>query len=239
MRIFIKAFLVFIIISLLTGCLYPEERLKKNEIPYETQITSVQSAVDSYQKDSGGLLPIKTRDMSTPIYQKYPIDFNLLVPKYLAEPPGTSFENGGIYLYVLFDVENDPTVKLIDLRMAEKIREIKIRINAYLQSNGYPPFKEQISRGVFTLDFEKLGYKEPPQVLSPFSNEYLPFVIDGNGEIYVDYRIDLYQKLQKENMTVEKGDDIRNILVKDSPFVPAFSLPYTVNENNEPIFLID
>lgn len=239
MRLWIKSFLVLIIVSLLSGCLYPEERLKKNEIPYETQIASVQSAVDSYQKDNGGILPIKTRDMSTPIYQKYPIDFNLLVPEYLAEPPGSSFENGGIYLYVLVDVENDPTVKLIDLRMAEKIREIKIRIKAYRQSNGYPPFKEQITKGVYTLDFEKLGYKEPPQVLSPFSNEYLPFVIDGKGEIYVDYRMDLYQTLQKDNLAVEKGKDIRDILVKDSAFVPAFSLPYTIDDHNEPIFLID
>ncbi|MDQ0161524.1 hypothetical protein [Bacillus alveayuensis] len=235
----VNIFIILLYIPLLSGCLYPEERLAKNQIPYEAQIASVQTAVDQYQEKTGGLLPIKTRDMSTPIYQKYPIDFNLLIPEYLSEPPGTAYENGGIYLYVLIDVEEDPTVKLIDLRIAEQIREIKLRINAYRDSHGYPPFKEEITHGVYTLDFQKLGYQEDPQVESPFSNEYLPFVIDSQGEVYVDYRLDLYQALLENGNDVQQGDDIRYLLVEDSPFVPAFSLPYTIDENNEPIFLLN
>jgi hypothetical protein len=116
---FIKMMACFFGCFLLSGCLYPEEKLQKNTIPYEDQIAAVQNSVDRFQEESGGLLPIKTRDMTTPIYQKYPIDFSALSPKYMAEPPGTAFESGGIYLYALVDVEENPTVKLIDLRIAD------------------------------------------------------------------------------------------------------------------------
>ncbi|HEX6923389.1 MAG TPA: hypothetical protein VF149_06155, partial [Bacillales bacterium] len=53
---------------------------------YETQIHSVQEAVDKFQKHTG-VLPIKNRDMGTPIYQKYPIKFERLVPKYMSGAP--------------------------------------------------------------------------------------------------------------------------------------------------------
>jgi PBP1b-binding outer membrane lipoprotein LpoB len=60
---------------LLSGCLYPKEELTQNQIPYKDQIKAVQTAVDDFQKNNGGILPIKTREAKTPIYQKYPIDF--------------------------------------------------------------------------------------------------------------------------------------------------------------------
>ncbi|AXI40029.1 MAG: hypothetical protein C6W58_08895 [Bacillaceae bacterium] len=229
-----KSFISIMFVLLLSGCLYPEERLHKNEIPYEAQIQSVQKAVEQYKADTEGLLPIKTRDKSTPIYEKYPIDFNLLIPEYLPEPPGTAFENGGIYLYVLVDVEKNPTVKLIDLRIAEAIRELKMRINAH----EYPPYEKQIAKNVFTLNYKKLGLKEPPHVKSPYSGENLPLVIDNNREVYVDYSLDLYRAIKESKRSFKEGEDIRHLLVENSPFVPAFSLPYTVNEKNEPVFLI-
>ena len=135
-RFYLAAILVLVT---LTGCMYPEEKLVQNQVPYKDQLDSVQSAVDQYKEANGGLLPIKTKDAETPIYQKYPIDFKKIVPRYMAESPGNAYENGGLFQYVLVDAETDPTVKLLDLRMAETIREIKMRINA----TGYPPFKEK------------------------------------------------------------------------------------------------
>lgn len=44
-------------------------------MPYEDQLDAVQNAVDSFRENSSGLLPIKTRDMETDQYIKYPIDF--------------------------------------------------------------------------------------------------------------------------------------------------------------------
>jgi hypothetical protein len=232
----VKSIILFILtITLLTGCMYPKGELAKNQVPYKDQITSVQSAVNQFQKDSGGLLPIKTREGDTPIYQKYPIDFEKIVPKYLSEAPGNAFENGGIFQYVLVDVETNPSVKLIDLRVTDTIRDIKLRINA---NGGYPPYKEKLSENVYSLDFSKLGYKEEPFAASPFTTLNLPFVTGVDGEIYVDYRMDLYQVLQKNKIEIAPNEDIRYLLVKDSMFVPAYSLPYTIdNSTKEPVFL--
>ena len=67
---------------------------------------------------------------------------------------------------------------------------------------------------------------------SPYSGKGLPFVINEKGEIYVDYRIDLYEALKKMKGNLRR-EDIRNILSKDSPFVPAYSLPYTVKNGEQ------
>ncbi|MFC3882732.1 hypothetical protein ACFOU2_04155 [Bacillus songklensis] len=233
-----KSFMLLVsslMIVLLSGCLYPNEKLVKNQVAYKDQLAAVQTAVNQYRTDSEGLLPIKTRDMNTPIYQKYPIDFNKLVPKYMQEPPGTAFENGGVFSYVLVDVETNPTVKLIDLRIAEQIRDIKIRMKAY----KYPPFKEMIAKGIFTIDYKKIGYEEEPYVISPFSGKNLPLVINHKGEVFVDYSMDLYDRLQKYKRTYKPGEDILPLLVQDSDFVPAYSLPYTIDsKKNEPVFLV-
>jgi hypothetical protein len=225
---------VILVILTLTGCMYPEEKLVQNQVPYKDQLDSVQSAVDQYKEANGGLLPIKTKDAETPIYQKYPVDFKKIVPRFMAEAPGNAYENGGLFQYVLVDAETDPTVKLLDLRMAETIREIKMRINA----TGYPPFKELIADNVYTLDFKKIGYKEEPVVVSPFTNQNLHFIISTDGEIYVDYRSDLYQAIKSSKKEFAEGEDIRGILADNSMFVPAYSLPYTIDkETNEPVFL--
>jgi hypothetical protein len=218
----------------LSGCMYPKEKLAENQIPYTDQIQAVQQAVNSFKEDNGGILPIKTKDAVTPIYQKYPIEFKKIAPKYIAEPPGNAFESGGIFQYVLIDVETNPTVKLLDLRMADTIREINIRI----KSNGYPPYKDKIADNLYTIDFDELGYKQEPYAVSPFTNQNLPFVVTTNAEVYIDYRQDLFQKLKEIDKEVKQGEDIRYILVEDSMFVPAYSLPYTIDpENNEPVFL--
>jgi hypothetical protein len=219
---------------LLSGCMYPKEELTQNQIPYKDQIKAVQTAVDDFQKDNGGILPIKTREAKTPIYQKYPIDFKKIAPKYIAEPPGNAYESGGIFLYVLVDVETKPTVKLLDLNVAETIRDIKLRI----KTNGYPPYKEQLAKNVYSLDYSKLGFKKAPYAVSPFTNQNLSFVITGDAEVYVDYRPDLYQVLKKTGKEPKPGEDIRSILVDDSMFVPAYSLPYTIDaKTKEPVFL--
>lgn len=223
-----------LIIGLLSGCMYPKEELAQNQIPYQQQIDAVQSAVNQFREENGGILPIKTKEATTPIYQKYPIDFKKIVPLYVAEIPGNAYESGGVFQYVLVDVMNKPTVKLLDVRLAETIREIKMRIH----SNGYPPYKEKIANNVYSLDFKKLGYKQDPVAISPYSQKNLPFIVDGNGEIHIDYRIDLYEKIKNNDFPFHEGEDIREILLQDAVFVPAFSLPYTIDfSSKEPIFL--
>ncbi|MDR6122568.1 hypothetical protein QFZ87_002165 [Bacillus sp. SLBN-46] len=234
MKIKLLGLILVITAAVLSGCMYPKEELTQNQIPYKDQVQAVQTAVDDFKRDNGGILPIKTKEAETPIYQKYPIEFKKISPKYIAEPPGNAYENGGIFQYVLVDVETNPTVKLLDLRMTETIRELKLRI----KTKGYPPYKAQIAKNVFSLDYKKLGYETAPFVVSPYTNQNLSLVITGSAEVYVDYRPDLYQKLKKSDIVVKPGEDIRSILVKDSMFVPAYSLPYTIDtKTKEPIFL--
>ena len=197
----------------------------------------VQAAVDQFQEDEGGILPIKTKDAKTPIYQKYVINLKKISPRYMADPPENAYEAGGFFQYVLVDVENDPTVKLLDVRVAQAIQDLYLRLNIYRQKNGYPPFKERLASHAFTLDYEKMGLEEAPTVTSPFSQKELHFIMDEEGDIYVDYTPDLYDALQKYEGVMKPGDDIREILVETSDFVPAYSLAYTVDEENKPILL--
>lgn len=231
-----KTILIVVLTAfLLSGCMYPEKELVQNQTLYKDQLQSVQAAVDAYRKDHGGLLPIKTEAANTPIYQKYPIDFTKLTPRYLAEPPGNAYESGGDFEYVLINDETNPTVKLFDLRITAIIQDINLRI----KTMKYPPFKGVIANNVFSLDFQKLGYDKPPYAISPYTHHKLPFVITGNADVYVDYRSDLEEALKKEKVSVKPGEDIRSILVKNSMFVPAYSLPYTIDSKNhqEPVFL--
>lgn len=219
---------------LLSGCLFPEEEKAENQVPDDLQLASVQKAVEEFQADTG-VLPIKTRDMDTDIFIKYPIDFEKLIPKYLAKAPANSFEKGGLFQYIIWDPEEKPTVKLVDLRSAERIRELNIRF----MSTYYPTFKEKITDYVYSIDFEKIGYKEDLTVQSPYTNNLLPLVVTTEGEVYIDYSLDLNIFLQENKVKPTPGEDIRMLLVDKYPVVPAYSLPYTVDENNEPVFMYD
>lgn len=223
------------VVSMLSGCLYPNDQLAQNQIPYEDQLQSVQTAVNKYKENNNGLLPIKNKDMKTPEYLKYPVDFNKLIPSYISDAPGNSYENGGVYQYVLVDAETNPTVKLIDLRITEKIRDVSLRVQVYKDKNTYPPIKETLSKGVFLLNYKKMGFKEEPFVISPYSQKNLPIVMGNDGEFYVDYSIDLFEKIN-DAKKMKTGEDIRKILVKDAPILPAYSLPYTI-KNGQPVFL--
>lgn len=218
---------------LLTACAYPESEQAKNQIPYEDQLAAVQNAVDQYQEATGGLLPIKTRDMDVDQFIKYPIDFSEIVPDYTAEIPTNAFETGGIYQYVLMNVEEDPIVKLVDLRTAEAIRSVNVRKSA---NGGRAPIAERVSDNVYKFNYDAMGFDEEPTVISPYSGRNLPLVVTGGGEVHVDYSIDLYTAIQEYEGELEEGEDIRFLLYEDNPVVPAYSLPYTVNEDNEPVF---
>ncbi|MHC0552344.1 DUF2768 domain-containing protein [Salinicoccus sp. CNSTN-B1] len=123
--------MMMIIIStvFMAGCLYPESEKAERQMPDETQIQMVQNAVELFSQDSGGLLPIKTKE-SQREYLEYQIDFEKLVPDYLEKRPENSYEMGGHYQYVVIDAEDDPKVKLADLRITEEVRSLRLRLNA-------------------------------------------------------------------------------------------------------------
>lgn len=232
--------LLFLGCFFLSGCLYPSERRVENQVPYPDQLQSVQQAVNQFQADNNGILPIKTREAGTPIYQKYPIDFGKLVPRYMQYPPGNSFENGGVYQYVLINVEEQPEVKLIDLVVSKDVQALQRTLYSYMAKNeNRAPVKKKVADGLFQLDYEKLGYKEEPRTKSPYFGNYLPFLIDSEANVIVDYQMDLNMALNQFEHQFTKGEDIRKILTDNFPFVPAFSVPYTIDENGEPVYLIE
>ncbi len=224
------------IVLVLSGCLYPDERRVENQIPYPDQIEAVQQAVLRYRADTG-FLPIRTFDQkTTPLYQRYVIDFSLLVPKYLQQPPGTAFESGGVYQYVLVDVEEDPKVKLIDLTFQKEVIKLEQKLSQYMRKHTYAPIKEILDVGLFKLDYEALGYDQEPLVKSPYSQSFLPLLLTNDREIIIDYRSEINWMLQEYGHSFEEGEDVRPILYEHSPFVPVLSVPYVLDENGEPIY---
>lgn len=229
--------LFLLVTTTLTGCLYPQNELAKNQIPNEKQLEMVQTAVLEYRDETNGLMPIKTKSSDVALYEKYLIDFSMLKEhQLLSEIPGTAFENGGVYQYTIITPEEDPRVKLIDLRIAEKLREVNVKLDIYRSKNLYPPFGEQVGTDIYTVNYEKLGFKTEQYVVSPYSKTNLPIIMNTDGELFVDYRIDLQQALTEHEHRFKEGDDIRPILEDHYPFVPVYSLPYTI-KNGEPVFL--
>lgn len=219
----------------LSGCFLPDEQRLENQITYPDQLQAVQSAIEQFQIDTG-VLPIYTFDEHTSLYNRYIVDFNQLVPQYLQQPPGTAFENGGVFRYALVNVEDEPEVKVIDLRPQSTIQQYHRRVNDYIRKHTYVPIKEIVDNGLFMLDFEELGFSEEPLVKSPYTDQFLPLLFTNDHEVVIDYRLDLYQMLTEHEHDFEEGEDIRPILVEHSHFVPARSVPYVIDEHGEPVY---
>ncbi|GAE25091.1 ABC transporter periplasmic binding protein yphF [Halalkalibacter wakoensis JCM 9140] len=222
----------------LNGCLFPDDQRAENRLAYPDQLQSVQHAVDQFQTDTG-VLPIRTFDQNTSLYQRYIIDFNQLVPRYLQQPPGTAFENGGVFQYVLVNVEEAPEIKVIDLTSQRQIQQFQQKLNDYMRKNRFAPIDEMVDVGLFKLDYEALNYKEAPHVRSPYHDTYLPLLLTNDGEIIIDYRIDLNMMLQEKDHSFEEGEDIRSLLYEDTPFVPFRSVPYVLDDNGEPAYAME
>lgn len=231
-----KIGILILAILFLSGCLYPANELNQNKIPYEDQLDMVQKAVEQYSEMTNGLMPIKTSEADTPIFQKHLIDFKVLKDKQiLSTLPGNAFESGGIFQYVIYTPDDDPRVKLIDLRTAEMLRKVNIKLDQYRSKHTYPPYGKEVGDGIFYIDYEKIGFDKEQYVVSPYSEENLPIIMDIDGKLYIDYRIDLQRALEEHEGEYQDAEDIRYLLVENSPFVPAYSLPYAVSDH-EPVF---
>ncbi|MCF6093534.1 hypothetical protein L1765_05975 [Microaerobacter geothermalis] len=229
-----KRMILFLLVAIfLTGCMYPQERRMEN-IPVDQSVKMVQEAVEQFQEETT-VLPIETRPADTPVYEKYIIDFGKLVPRYIPFVPTNAFENGGIYKYVLVDVETEPKVKLLNLYLLNEINDIQRRVNLYKYKTTALPVKSMIDKNYFTIDFSQLNRKAP-EIKSPFTSNFLPVIMDINGKVGIDYSMDLMIKLKEVVQLPPDGEDIRDLLVNDSYFVPVASFEYTL-KNNEPVFL--
>ncbi|MGV3488075.1 MAG: hypothetical protein ACO1OC_05765 [Tuberibacillus sp.] len=234
-----KKIYITIIMALffMTGCLNPGNEKAQNHIAYKSDITAVQQAVDDYKKKTK-VLPIKNSTEKTPIYKKYPIDFDKLIPDYMPNAPANAYEEGGIFQYVLVDAETDPKVKVIDLTLTNKVDEIQMKIDEYRSIHHFSPLKSVIMDGVYSIDYKAIGYDKPPYITSPYSGKELGFVMDKDSNVHINYLPDIYDAVKKLGKTQPEGEDLRPLLVKDSFFVPVDSLPYTMKDG-QVTFLIN
>lgn len=224
---------LFSVLIFLSACMYPEEERSENNIPPEADIQNVQSAVENFQESEGGILPIKTTSDNVE-YLDYQIDFTRISPQYISDIPTTAFENGGNFQYVIIDAEDNPTVKLADLRIIEELRSLSLRINGM---GEHVELGDQVGPNVYQLDLEHYNLSENPTVTSPYTGKPLNVYYNGGQEFVVDYRPDLNHIIQNEGLEFETGDDIRSILYEYTPIVPIYSPEMTVDENNEAIFM--
>jgi len=222
--------MIAMMVFFMAGCMNPGNEKAQNHIAYKSDITAVQEAVNEFKKANNGILPIKNSTEKTPIYKKYPIDFDKVIPEYMASAPDNAYEEGGIFQYVLVNAETNPTVKVIDLTLTNKVDEIQMKIDNYRSAHHFSPLKSIVLDGVYTIDYKDLGYDKPPYIISPYSGKELGFVMDNQSKVYINYLPDIYDAVKKSGKTHPEGEDLRPLLLKDSYFVPVDSLPYTMKD---------
>lgn len=217
--------LVFIfLVLLLAGCMYPQERRLENQVPSQVYLEMTQKAVDLF-REKETVLPLVTRPMDTQIFEKYEIDFQKLIPRYLPDAPGNSFEKGGIFKYVLIDVETKPTVKLAHLGAVSTVANVQQAVNRFRAENGYLPVGKEVGYGYFSINYKQIGMKEQT-VESVYSPQLIPLILNKKGEVGIDYTSDI-ATFVRQKKTLPQNVDPRYELARNSLFVPVKSFPYT------------
>ena len=224
---------LFMMLFSLTGCLYPKDQLKQNQVAPKEAVRNVQAAIDQYKAETG-MLPIKNSTAETPKYEKFLVDFAKLGRTgYLTDIPTAAFENGGNYNFLVIDEETSPRVKLLDILAFQKINDIQSWVKTYVQTNKVLPKGEQMYPGFYQIDYKQMK-KESPDIRSVFSGQSIQALVDDNGVVYSDYGIDIMQFVQKSGKTDYDAEfDLRTLLVDGSDFVPVKSPAYRL-VNNEP-----
>ncbi|MDR6224512.1 hypothetical protein [Desmospora profundinema] len=218
-----------------TGCQVRTQEFNQRvmqDLPQEVQ--QVQSALDRYMEQTP-VLPIKSAQGH--LYEKYVLDLNQLDP-YLGSRPSNSYEKGGHFVFVVADpgTGEDHQVRAMDLRVTEKMRDLKRRVDRHQQSTGKWPRGHREGEGVYQLDFEKLGI-DPVTIPSPYSAQWsLPVLIDGDGVLFLDYRAEVVRVMEEQKDKLSDRQDLRELLWKDSLFVPAYSPPMEIR-GDDPVLL--
>ena len=212
---------------LLSGCLYPDELRNENQIVPQESVIIVQNAVNTYLQRNG-VLPIKNSTQDTPIYEKYVIDFKKLLDSGLiSQIPANAFENGGSYVYVLVNPEEQPEVKMMDLVALQQAADLQKKVDDFRDKhNGQIPQGEAVGNGWHYINYDLLG-SEPLQIQSVFSGQYLNAIVHQSGKVVIDYAPDIMVIVQRENLSsIDSETDLRSILTEHSFFVPVQSHAY-------------
>lgn len=229
-----KYWLLFIPL-LLTGCVYGNQ-IKQQSSPVSGEyISVVQGAVDQYI-ERNGVPPIQNKPEDTPIYEKYRVDFTKLRNyNLIGTIPSNAFENGGTAIYVLVDIETKPLVKLMDLPSFQQMAELQREVNDYIKLHKKLPKGKYIAEHFYSLSADQLS-KKAIQIQSPYSRQLLEVVLHDSGRIAIDYSPELIKAIGKSGLQLSDDPslDLRAILVEQAYYVPAWSYPYHLI-NNEPV----
>jgi hypothetical protein len=220
---------LILLCACLSGCMYPQEMRKENQVASGEFIVVVQNAVEQYHAKTG-VLPIKNSTESTPLYEKYPVDFKKLKERaFISNVPANAFENGGTAIYVLVDPETKPTVKMMDLISYQQSVEVQKLVDEYKAKNaGKLPKGEEVAPSFNRVDFAAMN-KKPVQAQSMYTRQVsLPFIMDESGQVSIDYSEELMRLIDKKALqtSLDAKQDLRELLVKESFYVPARTVAY-------------
>ncbi|OPA81431.1 hypothetical protein BVG16_03730 [Paenibacillus selenitireducens] len=236
-RVGAAAAILMLLASLTTGCMYPKELRGENQLSYRETTLLVQNAVESYQKDNG-ILPIITSPQSTPMYEKYRINFEPLIDgKYLSAIPSTAYEKGGTGYFMIIHEETKPAVKVMDLTTFQQVNDVQKLVDTYKSAHaGELPAGEQAYPDFYDINGDLLNSKVPT-LKSVYSGEEIPFMMDKQGKVFVDYATDIMVAIQKSGKEPQgQNIDLRDLLVEASYYVPVKSTTYHwVNQQPVPI----
>lgn len=225
---FRSAALVAICLGLLalTGCLYPDDQSPGSEVSARESVLTVQDAVDRFFAQTD-VLPIQNADQSVPMYEKYKVDFGKLKRmQFMANIPKMAFENGGSYQFLIIDEETKPVVKLLDLVVYQTVAGVQKKVDQYRSNNGNRnPAGDEAYPGFANIDFGKLG-SASPDVRSMYSRQPLNLLVDEQGQVFVDYGIDIVTAIAKSDNPPQENVDLRRSLIEASYFVPVKSPVY-------------
>lgn len=228
LKVFRTSCLIILILSMLTltGCLYPNDQTPGGNASARESVLTVQDAVDRYQEQQE-LLPIQNADEDVPLYEKYKVDLGKLQRMgFISQIPSAAFENGGIYQFLVIDEETKPTVKLLDLVVFQAVGNVQTKVNQYRSSHANEnPTETELYEGFFTIDFGTLGISEP-DIISMFSKQSLNLLVNKQGQVFVDYGIDIATAVKKAEVLPKQEEDLRRLLIEASYFVPVRSPVY-------------
>ncbi|WP_018751419.1 hypothetical protein [Paenibacillus sanguinis] len=212
-----------------TGCLYRGEQQKTGPmISYTESVERVQQALDRFQEERG-ILPIFTAGEEIPRYEKFRLNLNQMKQlEYLDNIPDIAFEQGGHVYYLVIDEDTDPIVKIMDLNTVQKVNDVQRQVDFYRSKHGgHLPAqaKGEVYPGLYEVDLP-LVQASQYELLSVYSGQALPYLVDQAGHVYVDYAYDIMQAIDQSGRMPEGEEDLRRWLTDRSPQVPVKSLPY-------------
>mgnify|MGYP001390808858 CR=1 FL=1 len=217
---------VLLVSAALTGCLYPKDQLAQNRMPPRDAVRLVQAAVDDYRRDTG-LLPIRNADPDTPKYEKYVVDLaKLKRTGYLSDLPAAAYEKGGNYYFLVLDEETEPTVRLLNVAVLQRLNDLQARVAAYMSANGGAlPAGEPLYPSFAVLDYDKLGGGRP-DIRSVFSGLPINVLVHDSGELFADYAADIRRLVESAGAAPDPETDLRELLARETLFVPVKSPVY-------------